>query len=148
MSLRPLRVVQGAYNCSRNYGLFYKKYHNLGLKHTIARQVMSSNQSEDVGNITSKVTGQIGWRREGIKYRRNEIFLDVLENVNLLMSPQGQVLSSHVAGRIAMKSYLSGMPECKFGLNDKIIGDKIEKVPRNFRAYMLFQFLAKFGSNF
>ena len=52
---------------------------------------MSSNQSEDVGNITSKVTGQIGWRREGIKYRRNEIFLDVLENVNLLMSPQGQV---------------------------------------------------------
>ena len=78
--------------------------------------------------MTSQVTGQIGWRREGIKYRRNEIFLDVLESVNLLMSQQGQVLSSHVAGRIAMKSYLSGMPECKFGLNDKIIGDKIEKV--------------------
>ncbi|RZF37087.1 hypothetical protein LSTR_LSTR012579 [Laodelphax striatellus] len=35
------------------------------------------------------VTGQIGWRREGIKYRRNELFLDVLEYVNLLMSPQG-----------------------------------------------------------
>lgn len=35
------------------------------------------------------MTGQIGWRREGIKYRRNELFLDVLENVNLLMSPQG-----------------------------------------------------------
>ena len=43
-------------------------------------------------------------------------------------SSKGQVLSSHVAGRIAMKSYLSGMPECKFGLNDKIIGDKIDKV--------------------
>ena len=37
------------------------------------------------------MTGQIGWRREGIKYRRNELFLDVLEYVNLLMSPQGQV---------------------------------------------------------
>jgi len=47
------------------------------------------------------------------------------------MSQQGQVLSSHVAGRIAMKSYLSGMPECKFGLNDKIIGDKIDKVIGN-----------------
>ena len=35
------------------------------------------------------MTGQIGWRREGIKYRRNELFLDVLESVNLLMSPQG-----------------------------------------------------------
>ena len=93
-----------------------------------------------------KVTGQIGWRREGIKYRRNELFLDVLEYVNLLMSPQGnlkgqerlndslpsilsanifvgQVLSSHVAGKVVMKSYLSGMPECKFGINDKIVVD-------------------------
>uniref|UniRef100_A0AAQ4PJM7 MHD domain-containing protein n=1 Tax=Gasterosteus aculeatus aculeatus TaxID=481459 RepID=A0AAQ4PJM7_GASAC len=70
------------------------------------------------------VTGQIGWRREGIKYRRNELFLDVLESVNLLMSPQGQVLSAHVSGRVVMKSYLSGMPECKFGMNDKIVIDK------------------------
>ena len=37
------------------------------------------------------------------------------------MSPQGQVLSAHVAGKVVMKSYLSGMPECKFGINDKII---------------------------
>ena len=73
--------------------------------------------------ITSQVTGQIGWRREGIKYRRNELFLDVLEYVNLLMSPQGQVLSAHVAGKVIMKSYLSGMPECKFGINDKIVVD-------------------------
>lgn len=77
--------------------------------------------------MTSAVTGQVGWRREGIKYRRNEIFLDVLESVNLLMSQGGKVLYSHVAGRIAMKSYLSGMPdsgpECKFGMNDKIVGD-------------------------
>ena len=43
-----------------------------------------------------QVTGQIGWRREGIKYRRNELFLDVLEYVNLLMSPQGE----HWAGAL------------------------------------------------
>merc|ERR1712190_220172 len=57
------------------------------------------------------------------KYRRNELFLDVLEYVNLLMSPQGQVLSAHVAGKVVMRSYLSGMPECKFGINDKIVVD-------------------------
>lgn len=39
------------------------------------------------------------------------------------MSPQGQVLSAHVAGKVIMKSYLSGMPECKFGINDKIVVD-------------------------
>ena len=39
----------------------------------------------------------------------------------------GQVLSAHVSGRVVMKSYLSGMPECKFGMNDKIIIEKQSK---------------------
>ena len=39
----------------------------------------------------------------------------------------GQVLSAHVSGRVVMKSYLSGMPECKFGMNDKIVMDKQAK---------------------
>lgn len=51
---------------------------------------ISMKTKEEQSQITSQVTGQIGWRREGIKYRRNELFLDVLESVNLLMSPQGE----------------------------------------------------------
>lgn len=107
------------------------------LKTFITQQGVKSATKEEQAQITSQVTGQIGWRREGIKYRRNELFLDVLEYVNLLMSTQGksflsfhqylimfivsgQVLSAHVAGKVIMKSYLSGMPECKFGINDKI----------------------------
>jgi len=90
------------------------------LKTFITQQGIKSQTREEQAQITSQVTGQIGWRREGIKYRRNELFLDVLESVNLLMSPQGQVLSAHVSGRVLMKSYLSGMPECKFGMNDKV----------------------------
>eukprot|EP00095_Tigriopus_kingsejongensis_P001735 maker-scaffold514_size150699-snap-gene-0.30 protein:Tk01735 transcript:maker-scaffold514_size150699-snap-gene-0.30-mRNA-1 annotation:"clathrin-adaptor protein " len=93
------------------------------LKTFITQQGIKSTSREEQTAITSQVTGQIGWRREGIKYRRNELFLDVLEYVNLLMSPQGQVLSAHVAGKVVMKSYLSGMPECKFGINDKIVVD-------------------------
>merc|ERR1712004_546443 len=93
------------------------------LKTFITQQGIKSASREEQAAITSQVTGQIGWRREGIKYRRNELFLDVLEYVNLLMSPQGQVLSAHVAGKVIMKSYLSGMPECKFGINDKIVVD-------------------------
>lgn len=93
------------------------------LKTFITQQGIKSASKEEQAAITSQVTGQIGWRREGIKYRRNELFLDVLEYVNLLMSPQGKVLSSHVAGKVIMKSFLSGMPECKFGINDKIVVD-------------------------
>lgn len=61
------------------------------LKTFITQQGIKSASKEEQAQITSQVTGQIGWRREGIKYRRNELFLDVLEYVNLLMSPQGMI---------------------------------------------------------
>ncbi len=54
----------------------------------------------------------------------------------------GQVLSSHVSGRVMMKSYLSGMPECKFGMNDKLVIDKQAK-PSTPEAASLEQQLAK-----
>ena len=69
----------------------------------------------------AQVTGAVSWRREGIKYRKNEVFLDVVEHVNLLMSSNGQVLKADVAGEIVMKTFLTGMPECKFGINDKLM---------------------------
>ena len=62
------------------------------LKTFITQQGIKTQSREEQAQITSQVTGQIGWRREGIKYRRNELFLDVLESVNLLMSPQGTLL--------------------------------------------------------
>jgi Adaptor complexes medium subunit family len=48
----------------------------------------------------------------------------VHESVNLLMSSTGQVLRNDVTGKVMMRTFLSGMPECKFGLNDKLIMEK------------------------
>lgn len=50
--------------------------------------------------------------------------MDVIETVNLLMSKDGSTLRADVDGQILMRAYLSGMPECKFGLNDKLVLDK------------------------
>lgn len=69
------------------------------------------------------VTNAVSWRGEGISYRKNEAFLDVVESVNLLVSPTGQVLRSEILGSVQMKCYLSGMPELRLGLNDKVIFD-------------------------
>lgn len=60
----------------------------------------------------------ITWRSPGIKYRRNEIFLNVEEKVNVLMNSEGEILRSYVDGVIKMKTHLTGMPECRFGLSD------------------------------
>ncbi|XP_064105415.1 AP-1 complex subunit mu-1-like isoform X3 [Macrobrachium nipponense] len=67
------------------------------------------------------VTNAVSWRSEGIKYRKNEVFLDVIEGVNLLANSNGNVLRSEIVGSIKMRVYLSGMPELRLGLNDKVL---------------------------
>ena len=71
--------------------------------------------------ITVKATGAIPWRAENIAYTENEMFVDVLEDINLLLSQTGQVLQCEVAGRIVCRAFLSGMPQCSMVLNDRNI---------------------------
>jgi hypothetical protein len=66
------------------------------------------------------VTNAVSWRSEGIKHKKNEVFLDVVESVNLLVNSNGTVVLSEVVGCLKMRTFLSGMPECKLGLNDKV----------------------------
>jgi len=70
--------------------------------------------------IPVAATGSVSWRTDNIKYRKNEIFLDVIESVNLLVSTNGNVLSSEIIGAIKVNCRLSGMPELKLGINDKV----------------------------
>ena len=110
-------------------------------------------QREEASKITIQATGAISWRRSDVKYRKNEAFVDVIETVNLSMNSKGvlsyipsiwqsrfpsralirsgsryacpgTVLRADVDGQILMRAYLSGTPECKFGLNDKLVLDK------------------------
>lgn len=67
------------------------------------------------------VTNAVSWRSEGIKYRRNEVFLDVVESINLLANSNGNVIKSEIVGAVKMRVYLSGMPELRLGLNDKVL---------------------------
>lgn len=92
------------------------------LKQYITSQGIKAEKiTGESSKITSQATGVISWRRPDIKYRKNEVFVDVIEDVNLLLSTTGSVLKSDVSGRIQLKSHLSGMPECKFGLNDSLM---------------------------
>ena len=68
----------------------------------------------------STVTNAVSWRSEGVKYRKNEVFLDVVESVDLLVSGTGNVLRSEIVGAIKMRVYLSGMPELRLGLKIEI----------------------------
>ena len=76
------------------------------------------------------VTNAVSWRSEGIRYRKNEVFLDVIESLNLLVSSNGNVLRSEILGAIKMKCYLSGMPELRLGLNDKVMFETTGRATR------------------
>lgn len=116
------------------------------LKMYITTESIKSEQAvrEDSAKITIQATGATSWRRADVKYRKNEAFVDVIETVNLLMSNKGiylhsstgllltprtgTVLRADVDGQILMRAYLTGMPECKFGLNDRLELTKGERV--------------------
>lgn len=80
----------------------------------------------DVKALPQAVTGVNGacpWRPVGIKHRKNEVFLDVVETVNLLVGQDGETLHSDIAGCLKMTVQLTGMPDVKLGLNDRLLLD-------------------------
>jgi len=40
------------------------------------------------------------------------------------MSVKGTILRADVSGKVMVKALLSGMPDCKFGMNDKVLMEK------------------------
>jgi AP-1 complex subunit mu len=95
------------------------------LDSTILRSFITTGANRMADDIKSKppvaLTNAVSWRAEGIKHKKNEIFLDVVEKLNLLVAANGTVLHSEINGAVKMKSFLSGMPELKLGLNDKLM---------------------------
>ena len=52
---------------------------------------------------------------------KNEIFVDILERLNVLFTNNGYVLNSTIDGCIQMKSYLAGNPELRLALNEDLV---------------------------
>ena len=80
--------------------------------------------------VPTAASNIVSWRPEGIRHAKNEIFLDVIERLNILVSANGNVLRSEILGRVHMRSFLSGMPELKLGLNDKVLFDLQNRTTR------------------
>lgn len=49
---------------------------------------------------------------------------ELISSSFLVVRTKGTVLRADVDGQILMRAYLSGTPECKFGLNDKLVLEK------------------------
>lgn len=93
-----------------------------------------SHQMEAQVRPPMAVTNAVSWRSEGLKYRRNEVFLDVVESINLLANSNGNVIKSEIVGAVKMRVYLTGMPELRLGLNDKVLFESTGRTPSKGKA--------------
>ncbi|KAA8915357.1 hypothetical protein TRICI_002492 [Trichomonascus ciferrii] len=77
-----------------------------------------SHALDEQARASTVVTNTISWRPEGIFYKKNELFLDVIESYNCTLAADGSVITNEIVGKINCSAYLSGMPILKLGLND------------------------------
>jgi AP-1 complex subunit mu len=88
----------------------------------------SKKDKENEIKITKTLTNVVNWRKDNIHYEKNEVYLDVIEKVNSIVyfiliwvDCNANVVRSEVLGEVKVKSYLSGMPTLKLGINDKLL---------------------------
>jgi len=56
-------------------------------------------------HVPVQATGINPWRPEGIKHRKNEVFLDVIESINLLVASNGTLLRSEIVGSVKIRCF-------------------------------------------
>mmetsp|Transcript_18698 Transcript_18698/g.24680 ORF Transcript_18698/g.24680 Transcript_18698/m.24680 type:complete len:425 (+) Transcript_18698:108-1382(+) len=71
-----------------------------------------------VEDLPDMATSSIPWRKTGVKYSNNEIFIDVIEEIDSILDPNGQVVSSEVQGVVECNCRLSGMPDLLLVFSD------------------------------
>ena len=121
LTSKPSTLSLSCFSCSRHSS-------RAGLPQTTDTKILLEYITQEGHKLETQqirppmaVTNAVSWRTEGIKYRKNEVFLDVVESVNLLANAQGTVLRSEIVGAIKMRVFLTGMPELRLGLNDKVL---------------------------
>ena len=58
---------------------------------------------------------------QGGSFKKSELFVDVLEKINVTFSPTGSVIFFDIVGSIIMKCFVPGDPLIKLGLSENLI---------------------------
>jgi AP-3 complex subunit mu len=63
------------------------------------------------------------WRKTDVKYTQNEIYVDIVEEIDAILSREGNILTSEVNGIIQSNSRLSGVPDLTLTFVDPSVID-------------------------
>jgi len=72
---------------------------------------------------------QTPWRRQGVKYTSNEIFLDLIEEIDAIVESNGSVIGAKVSGSVMVECRLSGDPDLLLKFHNPNIMDDVSFHP-------------------
>lgn len=84
-------------------------------------EVEKTVETEINSSISRTAMTKISWRPKGIFYNKNEFFVNFNEYLKFKYNHKvHKVILNQISGEIKCKSYLSGMPYLKMGLNETL----------------------------
>ena len=73
--------------------------------------------------LPSGTISNMPWRAAGVKYTQNEIYIDIMEEIDAIVDIMGNVVSFDVNGSIQAQSHLSGVPDLLLTFTDPDVID-------------------------
>lgn len=73
--------------------------------------------------LPSGTVSNMPWRASNVQYSQNEIYIDIIEEVDAIVTASGGIVSSDISGSIQCQSHLSGIPDLLLTFKDPTIID-------------------------
>lgn len=61
---------------------------------------------------------QVPWRRSNVKYTTNEIYIDIIDEIDAIIESNGAMTSQKILGRVVVDCQLSGIPDLTLRLRN------------------------------
>ncbi|KAJ7283365.1 Mu homology domain-containing protein [Mycena rebaudengoi] len=78
----------------------------------VAGANINSSINAGSGAAAGAFSSPIPWRKAGLRYNRNEVYFDMVEELKAIVNKHGTTLTSGVWGKIETNVKLSGTPDC------------------------------------
>jgi len=84
----------------------------------MAGAITGTGQQTVVQEISDTTMSNVPWRKTGVKYSNNEIYFDIVEEIDCIIDSNGQSVMLEVNGDIMVNARLTGMPDLNLFFND------------------------------
>ncbi|WPK23380.1 hypothetical protein PUMCH_000618 [Australozyma saopauloensis] len=112
-SLRSMKKKKNSHSKMQSI----KSTHNKAVRADVDSQAVEKLVNSSI--VRTQVL-PVSWRLKGIFYSKNEIYIDIIETCNFTYDLESATIKSNeILGVCMVRSYLSGMPVVKLGLNEE-----------------------------